>query len=80
MDAEKNDPVNWQARLGAMIRQLDEAIETGSAEPARRAQEIGNQLLAEAVILDAKLERCPCGYPMPCSTNVPVGFCTRGKA
>lgn len=20
-------------------------------------------------------ERCPCGYPMPCNTRVPVQFC-----
>jgi hypothetical protein len=20
-------------------------------------------------------ERCPCGYPMPCSTRVPITFC-----
>jgi hypothetical protein len=21
------------------------------------------------------IERCPCGYPMPCSKNVPITFC-----
>lgn len=21
------------------------------------------------------VERCPCGYPMPCSKSVPVQFC-----
>ena len=24
------------------------------------------------------IERCKCGYPMPCVRTVPVGFCTRG--
>jgi hypothetical protein len=48
------DPENWQARLEAAISKLDEAINTGSLEPARRALEIANQLLAESVILDAK--------------------------
>ena len=23
----------------------------------------------------APVERCPCGYPMPCSTSVPIDFC-----
>ena len=22
-----------------------------------------------------EVERCECGYPMPCNVNVPVGFC-----
>jgi hypothetical protein len=48
------EPENWQARLGAVIRQLDEAIETGRKEPALRAIEIANQLIAEDVILNAK--------------------------
>jgi len=48
------EPENWQARLGAAIQKLDEAIESGEREPARRAQEIVNQLLAEAAILDAQ--------------------------
>ena len=51
---EQQDPENWQARLAAAISKLDEAINTGDPEPARRAMEIANQLLAEAVILDAK--------------------------
>jgi hypothetical protein len=47
-------PENWQARIGAAIRMLDEALETGRIEPARRAHEIANQLIAEEVILEAK--------------------------
>jgi hypothetical protein len=54
MTTEQQDPENWQARLSAVISKLDEAISTGAPEPARRAMEIANQLLAEAVILDAK--------------------------
>lgn len=48
------DPENWQARLQAVLRLLDEAIETGDKAPAYRAIEITNQLLAEAVILRVK--------------------------
>ncbi len=54
------DPENWQARMLAAVAKLDEAIETGDLEPARRALEIANQLLAEAVILDAKHKEPPC--------------------
>jgi hypothetical protein len=28
----------------------------------------------------APIERCPCGWPMPCVKAVPVGFCKRGTA
>ena len=31
------DPDNWQARMGAAIKLLDEAAETGDKAPARRA-------------------------------------------
>lgn len=47
-------PENWQARLAAVVSQLDKALDTDEREPALRALEITNQLLAEAVILDAK--------------------------
>lgn len=53
------DPENWQARLQAAVEKLDEAIETGDPAPAKRALEIANQLLAEAVILDAKASAQP---------------------
>jgi hypothetical protein len=51
---DREAPENWQARLAAAVSHLDKAIDTGEREPARRALEIVNQLLAEAVILDAK--------------------------
>ncbi len=48
-----SDPENWQVRLKAVVDKLDEALQFGEREPAERALEIANQLLAEAVILDA---------------------------
>lgn len=51
------EPENWQARMLAVVKKLDEAIESGEREPAERALEIAHQLLAEAVILDAKQPR-----------------------
>jgi len=62
------DPDNWQARMGAAIKLLDEAAETGDKAPAKRALEIVTQLLAEAVVLDAA--RPPALEPYPRCTHL----------
>ena len=44
----------------------------GTGERIRRPERV-NAELVEASRSD--VDRCRCGYPMPCSKTVPIGFC-----
>jgi len=49
----------------------------------KQAQSELRRLHARVQELEAATDpgkRCPCGYPMPCAINVPIGFCRNGGA
>ena len=53
-------------------RLVAERASAGTLTPEQRARLISSGPNAGRV---APIERCKCGYPMPCAKTVPINFC-----
>lgn len=81
--AQTVDAIQWARRCGAGVATSEETgevfvVQFDRDSWPRFAAMFDAPTPTEARDAPTPIERCKCGYPMPCSKTVPIGFCRAG--